>query len=84
MRDDGGLEVLRPGPIEISQSTPSIGGDIEAPGQLGSHYAPGKPVRDASVPLAELYRTFGGTRKELAAYLGLSERTLYRWVQQAG
>jgi L-threonylcarbamoyladenylate synthase len=40
----GGLRLLRPGPIDLGLE-PFEGGAIEAPGQLGSHYAPGKPVR---------------------------------------
>ncbi|WP_435199955.1 L-threonylcarbamoyladenylate synthase [Qipengyuania sp. 902] len=43
VRDDGRLDVLRPGPIEMGAL--SSDGNIEAPGQLASHYAPGKPVR---------------------------------------
>lgn len=44
VRDGGRVEVLRPGPIDLgAQLAP--GGAIEAPGQLASHYAPGKPVR---------------------------------------
>jgi len=50
---NSGWEVLRPGPIteaqiaEVlgpSQTVPAKGG-IEAPGQLSSHYSPGKPMR---------------------------------------
>jgi len=49
----GGWQILRPGPITAAQVAAVIGGDavvtsstvIEAPGQLASHYAPGKPVR---------------------------------------
>ena len=43
VRPDGSLEELRPGPVQVG----TRGGDkgIEAPGQLASHYAPGKPVR---------------------------------------
>jgi L-threonylcarbamoyladenylate synthase len=49
----GGWAVLRPGPITADQIAAVIGpavampdsGKIEAPGQLASHYAPGKPVR---------------------------------------
>ncbi len=46
--------VLRPGPVTMAQLTGVLGphddaaapfGRIEAPGQLASHYAPGKPVR---------------------------------------
>ncbi len=53
VRDGGGWTVLRPGPIgrdDIAawlgaQSEIAAHGGIEAPGQLASHYAPGKPVR---------------------------------------
>lgn len=40
----GPLRLLRPGPISIAAERGS-GGNIEAPGQLASHYAPGKPLR---------------------------------------
>jgi L-threonylcarbamoyladenylate synthase len=49
---DGGLRLLRPGPVDLGLSVES-GGSIEAPGQLASHYAPSKPVRleaDAAQP----------------------------------
>ena len=49
---------------------------LAAPVEQGS--VPDRTPHGASVPLAELHATFGGTRKALAAYLGLSERTLYR------
>ncbi|PLK27200.1 L-threonylcarbamoyladenylate synthase [Novosphingobium sp. TH158] len=50
---DSGWSLLRPGPVTAQQVEAVIGpaGDvttprgIEAPGQLASHYAPGKPVR---------------------------------------
>lgn len=52
LREDGTWQVLRPGPItadaiEALLGPPSAlqGLAIEAPGQLESHYAPGKPVR---------------------------------------
>ncbi len=53
LRADGGWQVLRPGPVTEAQISAVIGGRkdattahrIEAPGQLASHYAPGKPVR---------------------------------------
>lgn len=53
VRPGGGWQVLRPGPITERQIADVLGcgqdqsGDrgIEAPGQLASHYAPGKPVR---------------------------------------
>lgn len=43
VRADGSVEELRPGPLQIGAR--AKGGSIEAPGQLASHYAPGKPVR---------------------------------------
>lgn len=53
LRDSGGWQVLRPGPVTEAQISAVLGGaadvtassGIEAPGQLASHYAPGKPVR---------------------------------------
>ena len=54
LRPDGNWQVLRPGPITESQISGVLGGKsdvttsataIEAPGQLASHYAPGKPMR---------------------------------------
>ena len=44
VREDGRLSVLRPGPVAIAAATAPAGA-IEAPGQLASHYAPGKPLR---------------------------------------
>ena len=44
VRADGSVVVLRPGPILLAASA-ADGKNIEAPGQLASHYAPGKPVR---------------------------------------
>lgn len=52
LRADGGWQILRPGPITEAQLSAVLGGKsdvtssgIEAPGQLASHYAPGKPLR---------------------------------------
>jgi L-threonylcarbamoyladenylate synthase len=52
VRDDGTTEELRPGPLQIVSPAnrergedASAGLRIEAPGQLASHYAPGKSVR---------------------------------------
>ena len=39
------MRLLRPGPIDVPGALPAVSGTIEAPGQLASHYAPGKPVR---------------------------------------
>ena len=41
---DGRLRLLRPGPINLGLGVAQDGG-IEAPGQLASHYAPGKLLR---------------------------------------
>lgn len=43
VRADGRVEELRPGPLAIGEQ--GEGKALEAPGQLASHYAPGKPVR---------------------------------------
>jgi L-threonylcarbamoyladenylate synthase len=40
----GRFHLLRPGPIDLGLEMAEAGA-IEAPGQLQSHYAPGKPVR---------------------------------------
>ncbi|GGZ05000.1 L-threonylcarbamoyladenylate synthase [Novosphingobium colocasiae] len=53
LRDDGSWQILRPGPIGHDALAEVLGTSalavtdhaIEAPGQLASHYAPGKPVR---------------------------------------
>ncbi|MFN3553716.1 MAG: L-threonylcarbamoyladenylate synthase [Novosphingobium meiothermophilum] len=53
LREDGTWSLLRPGPITEAAIAEVLGGPsaamtsarIEAPGQLASHYAPGKPVR---------------------------------------
>jgi len=53
LREGGAWQVLRPGPITEAQISAILGrapdavtsAAIEAPGQLASHYAPGKPVR---------------------------------------
>lgn len=53
LREDGTWAILRPGPITEASIAAVLGGKsdvvtsakIEAPGQLASHYAPGKPVR---------------------------------------
>ena len=69
LRADGGWQVLRPGPITSADLAAVLGPEaaaqgqrgIEAPGQMTSHYAPGKPVRLNAVSGAadEFYITFG-------------------------
>ena len=39
------LRLLRRGPIEIAEAQEIENSEIEAPGQLASHYAPSKPLR---------------------------------------
>lgn len=69
LRDDGTWQVLRPGPISAATIAEVLGcpregsgQGIEAPGQLASHYAPGKPVRlDANTAQGtEFMIGFGG------------------------
>lgn len=46
VREGGGLEELRPGPIRMTDiGRAGVRDTIEAPGQMASHYAPGKPMR---------------------------------------
>lgn len=44
VRENGGIAMLRPGTLPIDAATSAKHG-IEAPGQLASHYAPGKTMR---------------------------------------
>ncbi|MBA4162829.1 MAG: threonylcarbamoyl-AMP synthase [Novosphingobium sp.] len=62
LRDNGTWQLLRLGPIDAAQISAILGSapdvmtrpEIEAPGQLASHYSPGKPVRlDASTAAAD-------------------------------
>lgn len=82
VRADGRYKELRPGSIDLAgggvsmaQSTPSD--SIEAPGQLTSHYAPGKPVRLNATEVAqdEFHIGFGGVAGDctLSATGDLSE-----------
>jgi len=69
LREDGSWQLLRPGPMEearisaiLGQRYDVISAQIEAPGQLASHYAPGKPLRlDAELAHPDEYMIgFGG------------------------
>jgi L-threonylcarbamoyladenylate synthase len=42
---DGTLRLLRRGPVEVKAAEVGQRTAVEAPGQLASHYAPGKPLR---------------------------------------
>lgn len=79
LREDGSWQLLRPGPIAEAELSERLGkphdveqGRIEAPGQLLSHYSPGKPLRlDAeSAETGEFLIGFG----RLAGDCTLSER----------
>ena len=67
---DGGLRLLRRGPVSIAGAVEVSEAAIEAPGQLASHYAPSKPLRlDAREAAAdELLIGFG----DVAGVLSLS------------
>jgi L-threonylcarbamoyladenylate synthase len=52
LRENGGWQLLRPGPIAEEELAERLGtprtlghAGIEAPGQLARHYSPGKPLR---------------------------------------
>jgi L-threonylcarbamoyladenylate synthase len=76
LRDNGAWQVLRPGPVSETQISAILGTGpdavasvaIEAPGQLASHYAPGKPVRldaEAAAP-DEFHIGFGPVAGEVS------------------
>ena len=68
---DGGLRLLRRGPIEVEASEVNKPTAVEAPGQLASHYAPRKPLRlDATALEAGEYLIGFG---EVAGDVSLSE-----------
>lgn len=71
VRADESVVVLRPGPI-LLPAWAADGKNIEAPGQLASHYAPGKPVRLMASEVApdEFLIGFG----DLAGDCSLSEK----------
>jgi L-threonylcarbamoyladenylate synthase len=86
LRADGGWQILRPGPVTQAQISAILGeealvvpsnGRIEAPGQLVSHYAPGKPMRlGAEAAYAdEFHIGFGATggNMNLSANADLAE-----------
>jgi len=75
LRGSGGWQILRPGPITAEELAAILGppeevrdARIEAPGQLASHYAPGKPVRlDAQEARADEFMIgFGPVRGEIS------------------
>jgi L-threonylcarbamoyladenylate synthase len=42
---DGRIRLLRRGPLSVAGAIEAVTAEIEAPGQLASHYAPSKPLR---------------------------------------
>lgn len=77
LRADGGWQLLRPGPVTEAQISQVLGqpsgvttsqGGIEAPGQLASHYAPGKPMRLAAIEAQrdEFHIGFGDVKGDVS------------------
>ena len=64
----GELRLLRRGPIDVEASEASRPTAVEAPGQLASHYAPGKPLRlDAAEAESDEYHIgFGPVEGEVS------------------
>lgn len=96
LRGAGGWQVLRPGPITEAAIAALIGpasrassDKIEAPGQLASHYAPGKPVRlnAAAVEPGEFHIGFadvaGDTNLSPAGDLAEAAARLYAALHEA-
>lgn len=94
----GSWQVLRPGPVTQAQIAAVLGEEsaavtssagIEAPGQLASHYAPGKPLRLAADAAAkdEFHIGFGAiagdTNLSLAGDLAEAAARLYEALHQA-
>jgi len=98
LREDSGWHILRPGPITEEAIRSILGegsgagpaeGPIEAPGQLASHYAPGKPVRldAASAAEDEFHIGFEGVAGDLnlspSGDLAEAAANLYRALHEA-
>lgn len=88
VRQGGRIEVLRPGPVLLDAEA-AADGAIEAPGQLASHYAPGKPLRlEASEAReGEFLIGFGAVEGDCslssAGDLAEAARNLYACLHQA-
>lgn len=96
LRAGGGWQMLRPGPITEAQIAAMLGSrsevtgaGVEAPGQLASHYAPGKPMRlDAAAAEAdEFHIGFGAVAGDInlsaAGDLAEAAAWLYAALHQA-
>jgi L-threonylcarbamoyladenylate synthase len=98
LREGGGWQVLRPGPITETRIAAILGSEpdartsaaaIEAPGQLASHYAPGKPLRlaaDRAMP-GEFHIGFGAVAGDInlsaAGDLAEAAAQLYAGLHEA-
>jgi L-threonylcarbamoyladenylate synthase len=98
LRQAGGWQILRPGPVTQSELAATIGGEpdsagptsIEAPGQLASHYSPGKPIRLDAIAAEpdEFHIGFGAVAGQanlsLSGDLAEAASRLYALLHQAG
>jgi L-threonylcarbamoyladenylate synthase len=88
VREDGSLQELRPGPLQLGGRGIGSAG-IEAPGQLASHYAPGKPLRLRALEAAvdEFLIGFGEISGDVtlsaSGDLGEAAARLYACLHQA-
>jgi L-threonylcarbamoyladenylate synthase len=98
LREGGGWQVLRPGPVEKSRISELLGaesevvaspGAVEAPGQLAGHYAPAKPLRlnvrdaDADEFLIGFGEVAGDATLSATGDLAEAAARLYRCLWQA-
>ena len=95
VREDGTWQLLRPGPITFADIARELGAPreagqgIEAPGQLASHYSPGKPLRlgAASAAEGEFLIGFGPVAGQCSLAddgdLALAAARLYECLHQA-
>jgi L-threonylcarbamoyladenylate synthase len=97
LRSGGGWQILRPGPVSEAQISAVLGcgpdavtsSAIEAPGQLASHYSPGKPLRlgAADATEEEFHIGFGevpgGISLSPAGDLAEAAARLYACLHQA-
>ena len=98
LREGGGWQLLRPGPIEKSWISALLGAEsevvaspaaVEAPGQLAGHYAPAKPLRlhvrdrDADEFLIGFGETPGDVTLSATGDLAEAAARLYRCLWEA-
>lgn len=97
LREDGTWSLLRPGPIARQRLSAILGADtevaprnnIEAPGQMASHYAPSKPLRLVATQatsdefLIGFGEVVGDTSLSLTGDLAEAAARLYRCLHEA-